>query len=80
MPPKIAKLAGLGALAACGGIVAIYALFLYVTKPEPTSGLDPTLRFLAWFTVAGVILALIGVHVVLGRQLLLLSKGEARPL
>ena len=75
MPPKIAKLAGLGALAACGGIAALYALFVFMTRPEPTSGLDPTQRFLAWFTVAGVILALIGVHLVLGRQLLALARG-----
>ena len=79
MPPKIARLAGFGALAACGGIAALYALFLFFTKPAPSAGLDSTQRFLAWFTVAGVILALIGVHVVLGRQLLLLAKGEARP-
>lgn len=80
MPPKLAKLAALGALAACGGMVAIYALFLYITWAVPTSGLDPTERFLSWFTVAGVILALLGVHVVLARQLLLLAKGEARPI
>jgi hypothetical protein len=80
MPPKIARLAGLGALAACGGIAAVYALFLFVTRPSPSSGLDGTERFLAWFTVAGVILALIGVHVVLGRQLLLLAKGEPQRL
>ena len=78
MPPKIAKLAGLGALAACGGIAALYALFVFITRPEPTSGLDATQRFLAWFTVAGVILALIGVHVVLGRQLLALARGIPR--
>ena len=80
MPPKIAKLAGLGALAACGGMAAIYVLFVYITRPVPTSGLDSTLRFLSWFSVAGVILALIGVHIVFGRQLLLLAKGEARPI
>lgn len=80
MPPKIAKLAGLGALAACGGIAAVFALFVYFTRPVPTSGLDPTNRFLSWFTVAGVIFAVIEVHVVLSRQLLLLSKGEARPI
>jgi hypothetical protein len=80
MPPKIARLAGLGALAACGGIAALYALFLFVTRPSPSSGLDSTERFLAWFTVAGVILALIAVHVVLGRQLLLLAKGEPQRL
>ena len=76
MPPKIARLAGLGALAACGGIAMVYALFLFITRPDPTSGLDSTQRFLAWFTVAGVILALIGVHIVLGRRLLLLARGE----
>jgi hypothetical protein len=80
MPPKIARLAGLGALAACGGIAALYALFLFVTRPSASSGLDSTERFLAWFTVAGVILALIAVHVVLGRQLLLLAKGEPQRL
>lgn len=80
MPPKIAKLAALGALAACGGIAALYALFIVITKPSPTSGLDSAQRFLAWFTVAGVILALIGVHLVVGRQLLLLAKGEPQRL
>jgi hypothetical protein len=80
MPPKIAKLAGLGALAVCGGMAALYALFLFITKPAPSAGLDSTQRFLSWFTVAGVILALIGVHLVFGRQLFLLAKGESRPI
>jgi hypothetical protein len=78
MPPKIAKLAGLGALGACGGIAALYALFLYITRPTAFSGLDSTQRLIAWGTVAGVLLALLGVHVLLGRQLLALSRGEAR--
>jgi hypothetical protein len=77
MPPKIARFAALGALAACGGMAALYALFLYITKPAPTSGLDPTLRFLSWFTVAGVILALIGVHLVFGRQLFFPGEGRS---
>jgi len=77
MPPKIAKLAGLGAFAACGGIAALYALFVYITRPTASAGLDSTERFVAWFAVAGVLLALLGVHVVIGRQLMLLSKGEA---
>ncbi|MEO8621215.1 MAG: hypothetical protein ABI625_09125 [bacterium] len=77
MPPKIAKLAGLGAFAACGGIAALYVLFVYITRPTASAGLDPTQRFVSWFTVAGVLLALLGVHVVIGRQLFLLSKGEA---
>lgn len=80
MPPKIARLAGLGAFAACGGIAALFALFIFVTRPSVTSGMDPTSRFIAWFAVAGVLLALLAVHVVLGRQLLALSRGTPQRL
>jgi len=76
MPPKIAKLAALGAFGACAGIAALYLLFVYGTRPAPTAGMDGTLRFIAWLSVAGVILALLGVHVLIGRQLLALSRGE----
>ena len=76
MPPKLAKLAGLGAYAAGGGLAALYLVFVYVTRPTASSGLDPTERFVAWFTVAGVLLALLGVHVVIGRHLIALSRGK----
>ena len=79
MPPRIARLAGLGAFAACGGIAALYVLFLFATRPGPSAGMDATSRFIAWLAVAGVLLALLGVHLVLGRQLLALSRGEPRP-
>ena len=78
MPPRIAKLAGLGAFAASLGILGMYLLFVYGTRPTATAGMDSTLRFIAWFSVAGVILALVGVHVLFGRQLIALSRGEAR--
>ncbi|MES2179484.1 MAG: hypothetical protein V4550_16615 [Gemmatimonadota bacterium] len=78
MPPKIAKLAGLGAFGACGGIAALYALFLFITRPTGFAGMDSTSRFIAWFSVAGVLLALLGVHVVFGKQLLALARGEAQ--
>lgn len=78
MPPKIARLAGFGAFAACGGFAAVYMLFLYITRPTTSAGLDSPERFLAWFTVAGVVLALLGVHVVMGRQLLALARGESQ--
>ena len=79
MSPRFARLVGLGAFAACGGIAALYAIFLFVTRPGPTSGMDATSRFIAWLSVAGVLMALLGVHVVLGRQLLALARGEPRP-
>ena len=78
MPPKLARLAGLGAFGAGAGVLALYALFVFVTRPTSSSGLDGTQRFLTWFTVAGVVLALALVHVVIGRQLLLLARGESR--
>ena len=79
MPPRIARLAALGAFAACGGIVALFALFVFITRPPPTAGMDGTLRFLSWMSVAGVLLALLGVHVLFGRQLLATAKGDAHP-
>jgi len=79
MPPRIAKLAGLGAFAACGGIALLFVLFLVITRPTPTSGLDGTQRFIAWLSVAGVLLALLGVHLLVGRQLLAMARGEAQP-
>jgi hypothetical protein len=80
MPPRIARLAGLGAFAACGGIAMLYALFVYLTRPGPTAGMDGTSRIIAWLSVAGVLLALLLVHLVIGRQLLALAKGEPREL
>lgn len=80
MPPRIARLAGFGAFAACGALVALFALFLFITRPGPTSGMDPTSRFLAWLSVAGVLLALVGVHVLFGCRLLKLARGEPGPL
>ncbi|MFL5617132.1 MAG: hypothetical protein ACJ79A_01915 [Gemmatimonadaceae bacterium] len=76
MPPKIAKLAGLGAFAACAGIAALFLLFLYGTRPTASSGMDGTLRFISWLSVAGVLLALLGVHVLIGRRLLAVSRGD----
>ncbi len=78
MPPKIARLAGFGAFAACGGIAALYLLFVYITRPTVSAGLDGPERFLSWFAVAGVLLAVLGVHVVIGRQLLAVARGEAQ--
>jgi hypothetical protein len=79
MPPRIAKLAGLGAFAACAGIVALLALLIYFTRPTPSSGLDQTERTLTWMAMSVVLLALLGVHLMIGRRLLALSKGEPEP-
>jgi len=80
MPPRIARLAGLGAFAVSVALFALIVLFIVWTWPHNSSGLDGTERFLSWLGVAGVLLALIGVHVVLGRRLLAVARGTPQPL
>ena len=78
MPPKIARLAGLGALGACAAFVALFAYIAYLSRHTPTGGMMPALSAVAWISVGVVVLALIAVHVVIGRQLLDVAKGGAR--
>lgn len=79
MPPKLARLAGLGAFAVSAALLALIVLFIVWTWPHDSSGLDGTERFLSWLGVAGVLLALMGVHIVLGRRLLAVARGTPEP-
>jgi hypothetical protein len=76
MPPRIARLVGLGAFAASAGLALLFLLLLYVTRPNPRGGIDTTNAIVAWISLAGVFAALIGAHVLIGRRLLELSKGR----
>jgi hypothetical protein len=76
MPPKYARLAGLGAFGACAGLLGLFLLLAFISRPTPTGGIDSVNAAVAWISLGGLFLALIGAHVVIGRQLLLLSKGE----
>ena len=78
MPPRIARLAGLGAFAACGGLALLFLFLLYVTRPNPRGGLDMTNAIVTWISLGGVFAALIGAHVLIGRRLLEMSKGTPR--
>ena len=75
MPPRIAKLAGLGAFGACAGLLALYAGLVFITRPTRLAGIDISNALVTWISLAGVIAALIVVHVVIGKQLLRLAKG-----
>ena len=75
MPPKIARLAGLGALGACAAFVALYLFVGKISSPSPTGGMMPALSALTWISVGLVVLALIAVHVIIGKRLLELAKG-----
>jgi len=76
MPPRVARFAGLGALGAAGGLLLLILLFAYATRPGQYAGMDGTTRALTWLCVAGLLTALALVHVLLGRRLLALSRGE----
>jgi hypothetical protein len=76
MPPKIARLAGLGAFGACAGLLALYLLLVYVTRPSTRGGIDLVNAAVVWIALGGLFAALIVVHVVIGKRLLRLAQGE----
>lgn len=76
MPPKIAKLAGLGAFGACAGLLALYLGLIFLTRPATRGGIDGINAAVAWIALGGLIFALIVAHIAIGKQLLLLAKGE----
>ncbi len=82
MPPRLAKLAGLGAFGACAGLLALYLGLVFITRPNSAGGIDRINAAVAWIALGGLFAALIIVHIVIGKQLLLLSKGPdvKRPL
>ena len=78
MPKKFAKLAGLGAFGACVGFVALFGLVVYVSRHTSTGGMMPILSMVTWISVGLVVIALIAVHVAIGKQLLSVDRGESR--
>jgi hypothetical protein len=80
MPPRIAKLAALGAFGAVVFFVALFALIAYGAIPRRTGGIDVTQATVTWISVGLAVLALIAVHVVIARGLLDLARGDRRRL
>jgi len=76
MPPKYARLAGLGAFGASAGLLALFALLVFFTRPARVGGIDTTNAIVAWISLGGLFVALILVHVLIGKRLLLLAKGS----
>ena len=69
MPEKIRRLLALGAFGACFGLLAVFALLVWLTIPRANGGIDGTSATVAWISVAGVILALVGVLVLIAKRL-----------
>ena len=76
MLPRIAKLAGLGAFGACAGLLGLYLLLVFLTRPQSSGGIDIVNAVVAWIALGGLFAALIIVHVMIGRRLLRLAKGD----
>ncbi|MGH7616095.1 MAG: hypothetical protein ACREPM_02585 [Gemmatimonadaceae bacterium] len=79
MPPKIARLAGLGAFGACTGFIALYGYVSWISRHTSTGGMMPVLSVVVWISLGLVVLALVGLHIAIGRQLLALAKGGPQP-
>lgn len=76
MPPKIARLAGMGAFGACALFVALYAYVAFLARHTATGGMMPALSAVSWISLAVVVLALIAAHVAIGKQLMQVAEGR----
>ena len=71
-----ARLGALGALGVAGGVVLLWALFVWAGIRAGTGGLDVVHSRLIWLTTLMPAIALVAIHVALARQLF----AEARRL
>jgi type IV secretory pathway VirB3-like protein len=74
MHPRAQQLGGLGAFGACFAFLGLYALLAFIATPRGTAGIDWANATIVYISVGMVVLALIAVHLVLGRQLLVAAK------
>ena len=75
MPPRIARLAGLGAYGACALFIAIFAYVAFISRHTTTGGMMTALSVVTWISLALVVIALIAVHIALAKQLLYIAGG-----
>jgi hypothetical protein len=80
---KFEKMAAQGAMAMAGGLVALYAVLLFIWRPTVTSGapgatggITPLLWAVLAIAMAVPVAVLAGVHVVFARDL----QGGAKPM
>jgi len=75
MPPKIARLAGLGAYAASGGIVVFFLLVSWASRHTALGGMTEAMSWVTWISLFVVAALLIVVHIAIGKQLMYMGKG-----
>lgn len=74
---KFAKLAALGAVGVALGVLGLYALIAFASRPTPTGGIDRTHAILTWISASIPALAIIAAHLAYARILLHESKLSA---
>ena len=75
MPPRVARLVGYGAFGAIALFVVIFLLILLLTLPRSAPGMTTVLDVVTWIAVGMMVLAMITLHIVVGRQLIYIGKG-----
>lgn len=68
------RLAGLGALAVAGGVLALYLLVAFASRHTASGGIDWTNAVLAWIGAGIPAAAVMAVHLVYARVLLRASR------
>ena len=72
---KFARFAALGAGAVTLGLIALFALFAYITRPTPTGGMNWSITLVTWASVGIVFGILILVHLIFARELHAASRA-----
>lgn len=71
---KYAKLAALGAIGVSVGVLGLYALIAFGSRPTPDGGIDTTHATLTWISAAIPAAAIIAAHLAYVKVLLDESK------
>jgi hypothetical protein len=71
---KYAKLAALGAIGVCVGVLGLYGLIAFGSRPTAVGGIDGTHAVLAWISAAIPAAAIIAAHLAYVKVLLDESK------
>jgi len=71
---KYAKIAALGAIGVSLGVVALYALIAFGSRPTPDGGIDRTHAVLTWISAAIPAAAIVAAHLAYVKVLLDESK------
>ncbi|HEY2375777.1 MAG TPA: hypothetical protein VGH98_07340 [Gemmatimonadaceae bacterium] len=75
MPPRIAKLIAVSAFGAIALFVFVFVVIAIAVVPRRTGGIDITQAMVTWISVGIAVLALIAVHIIIGRGLFAFARG-----